>query len=74
MSAGLATAAQRVPDDEVEHLMLTEAPRHLFPFARAIVGDVTRDGGFPPLLINPIDFEELYQHRVETDRNLTETG
>ena len=69
--AGLASATQRVPDDDVEHLMLTEVPRHLFPFARAIIGDVTRDGGFPPLLINPLDFEELYRHRQETDRKMT---
>ena len=72
--AGLSTPAQRVPDDEVKVLMLTEVPRHLFPFARAIIGDVTRDGGFPPLLINPIDFEELYRHRLETDRNLAAAG
>ncbi|MEM7226840.1 MAG: protein-export chaperone SecB [Pseudomonadota bacterium] len=72
--AGLATPAQRVPDEEVEHLMLTEVPRHLFPFARAIIGDVTRDGGFPPLLINPIDFEELFRHRQETDRKLADAG
>ena len=70
--AGMATPGTSVPDSEVEHLLLTEIPRHLFPFARAIVGDVTRDGGFPPLLINPIDFEELYQHRMEVDRKLTE--
>ena len=72
--AGLATAAQSVPDDQVERLMLTETPRHLFPFARAIIGDVTRDGGFPPLLINPIDFEDLYEHRMGIDRELTKAG
>ena len=62
---GLATVGQQVPQSEVEHLMLVEVPRFLFPFARSIIGNVTRDGGFPPLLINPIDFEELYRNRQQ---------
>ena len=41
-------------------ILLIEAPRHLFPFARGIVANVTRDGGFPPLLINPLDFASMY--------------
>ena len=41
-------------------ILLIEAPRHLFPFARGIVANVTRDGGFPPLLINPLDFAAMY--------------
>lgn len=61
--AGLATVGQQIPEPEVEHMMLVEVPRFLFPFARAVIGNVTRDGGFPPLLINPIDFEELYRNR-----------
>jgi preprotein translocase subunit SecB len=60
---GLATVGSQVPEPETEHLMLVEVPRFLFPFARAVIGNVTRDGGFPPLLINPIDFEELYRNR-----------
>jgi preprotein translocase subunit SecB len=61
--AGLATVGQSVPKTEVERLMLVEVPRYLFPFARAVISDATRDGGFPPLLINPINFEELYRKR-----------
>lgn len=49
-----------VPEDSIQPLLLIEAPRHLFPFARGIVANVTRDGGFPPLLINPMDFVALY--------------
>ena len=45
-----------------------EAPHFLFPFARAIIADVTRDGGFPPLLINPIDFRSLYVQRLEAEQ------
>lgn len=53
-----------VPSDHVQPLVLIEAPRLIFPFARAIVGGVTRDGGFQPLMINPIDFVELYRQRM----------
>lgn len=63
--AGLATIGQQVGDDERERLLFTEVPRYLFPFARAILGDMTRDAGYPPLLINPINFEELYRSRKQ---------
>jgi preprotein translocase subunit SecB len=56
-----------VPEEDVQPLLLIEAPRHLFPFARSIVADVTRDGGFPPLLINPMDFVSLYND-AQTER------
>ena len=52
-----------VPPDSVEPLLLIECPRLLFPFARAIVSDVTREGGFPPVLLQPIDFVGLWQSR-----------
>ena len=68
--AALATVGTSVPEAERERLLLTEVPRHLFPFARAIIGDVSRDGGFPPLLINPINFEDLYEHRRKSDEKL----
>ena len=50
----------------IKPLLLIEAPRHLFPFARAIVANITRDGGFPPLLIDPLDFAGMYmeQHSI----------
>jgi len=44
-------------------LVLVEAPRIVFPFARAIIANATRDGGFPPLMINPIDFIELLRRQ-----------
>ena len=52
-----------VPDNAVEPLLLVECPRILFPFARNILADVTRDGGFPPVLLQPIDFVALWQSR-----------
>jgi preprotein translocase subunit SecB len=46
-------------------LILVETPRLIFPFARAIIADATRDGGFPPLMINPIDFAELLRRQPQ---------
>jgi preprotein translocase subunit SecB len=44
---------------------MTECPRQLFPFARRIMADVTRDGGFPPLMLDVIDFMQIYRAEVE---------
>jgi preprotein translocase subunit SecB len=52
-----------VPDNAIEPILLVECPRILFPFARNILADVTRDGGFPPVLLQPIDFVALWQNR-----------
>ncbi len=52
-----------VPPDAVEPLLLIECPRLLFPFARSVLSDVTREGGFPPVLLQPIDFVGLWQSR-----------
>jgi preprotein translocase subunit SecB len=60
--AGIFTLTN-VPENAVEPLLLVECPRLLFPFARNILADVTRDGGFPPVLLQPIDFVALWQNR-----------
>jgi preprotein translocase subunit SecB len=52
-----------LPDNAIEPVLLVECPRILFPFARNILSDVTRDGGFPPVLLQPIDFVALWQSR-----------
>ncbi len=52
-----------IPDNTVEPILLVECPRILFPFARNILSDITRDGGFPPVLLQPIDFVALWQSR-----------
>ena len=52
-----------VPENTVEPVLLVECPRLLFPYARNILADVTRDGGFPPVLLQPIDFVALWQAR-----------
>jgi preprotein translocase subunit SecB len=56
-----------VPETSLEPFLLIECPRLLFPFARRIVADATRDGGFPPLLLDPIDFVALYRRRQQPD-------
>jgi preprotein translocase subunit SecB len=61
--AGVFTLGE-VPDEYVPPMLYIEAPRQLFPFARAIIADAVRDGGFPPLLVQPVDFMWMYQQRV----------
>lgn len=60
-----------VPAEEMEPVLLIECPRFLFPFARRIIGDVTADGGFPPFLLDPIDFGGVYLARkAQTDQQV----
>ena len=54
----------RVPDEAVQPVLLIECPRMLFPFARRIVADLVSDGGLPPLMIEPIDFAQLYRSKM----------
>lgn len=51
---------RNVPEDQVQPFLLGEAPRLLFPFARRVLADAIRDGGFPPLMLEPIDFHQLF--------------
>ena len=56
---------RNIPDAATQQaILLIQAPHMLFPFVRRIVSDVVRDGGMPPLMIEPIDFMALYQERV----------
>jgi preprotein translocase subunit SecB len=55
---------QGISREHLTPLLMIEAPRLLFPFARAIVSEATRDGGFPPLMINPIDFADLFRRQA----------
>jgi preprotein translocase subunit SecB len=52
-----------IPENAIEPVLLVECPRLLFPYARNILGEVTREGGFPPVLLQPIDFVALWQAR-----------
>lgn len=53
-----------VPDEQIHPFLLIECPRMLFPFVRRIISDVTRDGGFPPLNIDNVDFLNLYRQEM----------
>jgi preprotein translocase subunit SecB len=61
--AGIFTL--NVPEEHVQPILLIEAPRLLFPFARSIIANVTSEGGLPPLMLQPIDFASLYRARME---------
>jgi preprotein translocase subunit SecB len=53
-----------IPAEQMHPLVMIECPRFLFPFARQIISDAVRNGGFPPLYIDPVDFAGLYQQRM----------
>lgn len=53
------------PADTIESVILVDCPFVLFPFARRVIADVTRDGGFPPLMLDPIDFHSLYMQNKQ---------
>ena len=60
-----------VQAEDIEPVLLIECPRYLFPFARRVIADVTGDGGFPPFLLDPIDFAGVYQARkAQTDQQV----
>jgi len=67
LTYGAVMKVTGVPQEAIGAVLLTEGARLIFPFARNIIADVTRDGGFPPLFLQPIDFIELYnrQHHPE---------
>lgn len=60
---GIFTLGDAKPEMQ-QLLLFIEAPRLLFPFARAIISDSVRDGGFPPLMVQPVDFAALHRQRV----------
>ena len=62
--AGVFTLHEDVPENLIKPILMIEAPRLLFPFARAIIADLTREGGMPPLMINPIDFSTIYKEKM----------
>lgn len=63
-----------MPEDQLKLVLLIECPRILFPFARSVMANAVRDGGFPQILINPIDFAALYQANKDSLGTLTTAG
>jgi len=62
---GVQTCALPISDENLQPLIMIECPRMLFPFARQILASASRDGGYPPLLLDPIDFAGLYQQKMD---------
>ena len=56
------------PQEHMLPLLFIECPRLLFPFARQIIADITRNGGFPPLMIDPIDFAQMFTQRMAEEQ------
>lgn len=56
------------PQEHMLPVLFIECPRLLFPFARQIIADATRNGGFPPLMIDPIDFAQMFAQRVAEEQ------
>jgi preprotein translocase subunit SecB len=71
--AGIVTI-RNVPQEMLGAVVLVETPRLLFPFARNVIAETTRDGGFPPLMINPIDFAELARRNATAQQTPTTVG
>ena len=61
-------SVENVRQDHLHPFLFIECPRQLFPFPRRVIADVTRDGGFPPLMLDNVDFAALYRKKVEEVR------
>ncbi|GEO80872.1 protein-export chaperone SecB [Pararhodospirillum oryzae] len=60
-----AVVSVHVPEEHVRPMLLIEVPHLLFPYARNILSDTTRDAGFPPLMLQPLDFAAMYRNRFQ---------
>lgn len=63
-----------LPQQAIKPVLFIECPALLFPFVRRLISDLTREGGFPPLLLDPIDFAALYRQRAMQEQDNTETA
>jgi preprotein translocase subunit SecB len=64
---------RNVPDEQAHQFLFGEAPRLIFPFARRVVADAIRDAGYPPLVLEPIDFNSLYIQQLAQAQSMAET-
>lgn len=63
LAYGVTVSLGDLPEDQHHPFLLIEVPRQAFPFARQILGNITQQGGYPPLLLNPVDFQAMYLQR-----------
>lgn len=66
--AGAFTIGKEVPEEYLRPILMIECPRILFPFARNIVAMTTQEGGYPALLLTPVDFADLYQRQTAQEQ------
>lgn len=66
LAYGAVATLVGIPEEQLQPACLIEVPRLIFPFARRVIADVTRDGGFSPFLMEPIDFMRLYQQNQQS--------
>ena len=71
--AGIVSVPDASPE-EINPLVMIEGPRLIFPFARSIISNLTRDGGFMPLNLQPVDFVTVYRHSLEAQRKAAQTA
>ncbi len=69
LAFGGLIAMRNIPEDQAHPFLFAEAPRLLFPFARRIIADAVRDAGFPPLMLEPIDFNGLYFAQLQAQQD-----
>ncbi len=65
--AGMLSVAEGIPEDILGQLIMVYAPTAMFPFARSVIANTVREGGFPQLMLAPIDFFGLYQRQFESN-------
>ncbi len=59
---------RNIPQNLLQPVLFIDCPTLLFPFMRRVLADVTRDGGFPPLMLDPIDFAQMFQQKIAEDQ------
>ncbi len=74
LAYGCAVSLGNLPKDNVEPVLMIEIPKLLFPFAREIIANGSIQGGYPPLYIQPINFEAVYVQRLEQQKAEAEAG
>ena len=59
---------ENATDDILEKILMIECPKFLFPFLRSVIANSTREGGFPPLMLNPVDFVSMYEEKKKNSK------
>lgn len=71
---GGAFRLKDLPEQAIRPFLFVECPSLLFPYARRLIADLTREGGFAPLALDPVDFASLYRQRIEQEQKQGETA